>query len=473
MALHPGSRGGADRGPHGQYAIQAIVMMAPNRPDAKRGRNYGDFRMSSILTNTSSMVALQTLKSVNASLAKTQDEISTGKKVASAKDNAAVWAISKVMEADADSFKGISDSLSVGSSTVSVARTAAETTTDLLKSIKEKIVSAQADNVDRAKLQTDIKALTRQIESTVNAAQFNGLNLVNGSVTSTNTNGATGVNVLSSLDRASAGNVTASSIGVDAQNLSLAAGTALSTLAASVGTDPGALGVIEANDGGTNDSITLDTFAFLDNSGGATGGVALSRTAAGVDNSVGDGLVEGDELRLRIGSVEGRYTIKEGDTAEAIVGGLKNALISGGIDSASFTLDITTAGELTVTNQTNSDETFAFSATRGSGGLAALSSMDVSTASGAEDALASIEGMIQTAIDASAAFGSVQSRIETQTSFVSDLVDALKSGIGAMVDADMEEASARLTALQTQQQLGIQSLSIANQAPQSILKLFQ
>ncbi|MFN7051430.1 MAG: flagellin, partial [Gemmobacter sp.] len=46
-------------------------------------------------------------------------------------------------------------------------------------------------------------------------------------------------------------------------------------------------------------------------------------------------------------------------------------------------------------------------------------------------------------------------------------------GIGSMVDADMEEASARLQALQTQQQLGIQALSIANQAPQSILSLFR
>ncbi|MCH3802113.1 hypothetical protein LZB51_08935, partial [Campylobacter jejuni] len=52
------------------------------------------------------------------------------------------------------------------------------------------------------------------------------------------------------------------------------------------------------------------------------------------------------------------------------------------------------------------------------------------------------------------------------------LTDSLKTGIGALVDADMEEASARLQALQTQQQLGIQSLSIANQAPQSILSLF-
>jgi flagellin len=81
--------------------------------------------------------------------------------------------------------------------------------------------------------------------------------------------------------------------------------------------------------------------------------------------------------------------------------------------------------------------------------------------------------MIATAIDSAAAFGSAQGRIETQSDFIGKLTDALKSGIGSMVDADMEEASARLQALQVQQQLGVQSLSIANQAPQSILSLFR
>ena len=83
--------------------------------------------MSSILTNTSAMVALQTLKGINSNLTKTQDEISTGKTVASAKDNSAVWAISKVMEADVNGFKAISGSLSLGECTVAVGRQAAET----------------------------------------------------------------------------------------------------------------------------------------------------------------------------------------------------------------------------------------------------------------------------------------------------------------------------------------------------------
>ena len=81
--------------------------------------------------------------------------------------------------------------------------------------------------------------------------------------------------------------------------------------------------------------------------------------------------------------------------------------------------------------------------------------------------------LIQTAIGAAAEFGSVEKRIEIQSSFVSGLSDAMKVGIGSMVDADMEETSARLQALQVQQQLGIQSLSIANQAPQNVLSLFR
>ncbi|MGF1660648.1 MAG: flagellin, partial [Rubrimonas sp.] len=66
-----------------------------------------------------------------------------------------------------------------------------------------------------------------------------------------------------------------------------------------------------------------------------------------------------------------------------------------------------------------------------------------------------------------------QGRIDTQMSFVSKIMDGLTSGIGALVDADMEAASARLQALQVQQQLGIQALSIANQQPQNILALFR
>ena len=170
--------------------------------------------MSSILTNNGAMVALQTLKSVNMSLAKTQDMISTGRKVASAKDNSAIFAISKVMESDVKGFKAITDSLSLGQSTVAVARNASETITDLLTDMKAKIVAAQEENVDRTAIQSDIDALEAQIGSVVSAAQFNGLNLIDGSSTDV-------MNILASLDRDGNGNVTSRQIAVDRQNLSV------------------------------------------------------------------------------------------------------------------------------------------------------------------------------------------------------------------------------------------------------------
>ena len=91
----------------------------------------------------------------------------------------------------------------------------------------------------------------------------------------------------------------------------------------------------------------------------------------------------------------------------------------------------------------------------------------------ARAALSAIEGMINSSIDAAASFGSDQKRIDIQNEFVGELTDALKAGIGSLVDADMEEASARLQSLQVQQQLGTQALSIANQAPQNVLSLFR
>ncbi len=76
-------------------------------------------------------------------------------------------------------------------------------------------------------------------------------------------------------------------------------------------------------------------------------------------------------------------------------------------------------------------------------------------------------------VSASAVVGSLQNQISTQQTFNSALSDSLTSGIGSLVDADMNVASTRLQAEQTQQQLGIQALSVANQNSQLVLKLFQ
>jgi flagellin len=403
--------------------------------------------MSSILTNNSAMVALQTLKSVNMNLAKTQDMISTGKKVANAKDNSAVFAISKVMESDVKGFKAISESLSLGESTVAVARQAAETITDLLVDMKAQIVAAQEDNVDRSKINADVTALKNQIDSVVSAAQFNGLNLIDGNTAS--------AQVLASLDRDGAGNVSASSITVAGQDLSTGG---FAAKAAFTGTDGLAVDddasfgfALDAN-GGTNDDGTI---------------VIVDPTYA-----------EGDKISIRLGDTEVSYTVTAEDIAstsveDIIAVNLKSAIEGSGA-AVSVDYNIAAAGTLVVTNEGTESLFISGQFTNaGSGGLGALAGIDVSTDGGAASALGAIETLIDTAIDASAAFGSVEGRITTQATFISNLTDSLTSGIGTLVDANMEEASARLQALQVQQQLAVQSLSIANQAPQTILSLFR
>ena len=407
--------------------------------------------MTSLLTNNGAMVALQTLKSVNKNLSDTQGQISTGKKVDNAKQNAAVWAISKTMESDVNGYKSVQESLSLGESTVAVARQATESVNDLLGQIKSRIVSATGDNVDRTKLGNEITSLTAQIGSVVGAAQFNGLNLVsNGNTT----------NVLASLDRSGSG-VSPSFIAVAGVDLSQASYSAKNVFTTTVAT-------------GASVSTAADAFSLTVN-GGSNASIGLNGTGT---------LAAGDTLSVTIGNRTASYTISTNDTVsgtdveEIAAQGLKSAVDNLGIAgltvgysssgtpaSDQLTFNVASGGQdLTISGQFNN---------AGSGGLSALTGVSVSSASDATTALGTIETLINTTINAGAAFGTVENRISIQKDFVSNLADSVKSGIGSLVDADMEETSARLQALQVQQQLATQSLSIANQGPQQLLSLFR
>lgn len=142
-----------------------------------------------------------------------------------------------------------------------------------------------------------------------------------------------------------------------------------------------------------------------------------------------------------------------------------NAVMLGGDITILASLDRDQTGSVTASNITVASVDFE-------DGLD-LDTIDVSSADKADKSLAGIETLIQTAVDGAAALGASTKRIQAQSDFVSKIMDSMKSGIGAMVDADMEEASARLQALQVQQQLGVQALGIANKAPQTLLSLFR
>ncbi len=435
--------------------------------------------MSSILTNTSAMVALQTMRGINKNLAQTQNEISTGKSVSNARDNAAVWAISRTMESDVNGFKAIGDSLSLGTSTVAVARQAAETVTDLLTQMKGRIVAAQEENVDREKIQTDIVALSNQISSVVGAAQFNGQNLVDGSSTDP-------MRILSSLDRNSQGNVNPAEIEVSRQNLSVTTPVDAQDFGSGGLGDPddfiAATGV-DVVTGGASMEDVLDDGATL-------GAGSLAITIGQVSQGTGYEIVLGDiEINTpdggtAIGDRNFQYVASASDGTADVARNLTNQMNAffGAATDGQYSVSINeTTGAIEIENTSGEDIVIGLQATGGGtagstasqGGLGEVDNFDVTTSTGATQALAAIDGLIDRSIDAAAAFGSAQSRIDTQSEFIKNLTDSLTTGIGAMVDADMEAASARLQALQVQQQLATQSLSIANQQPQNILALFR
>ncbi len=174
--------------------------------------------INSINTNDGSFVALQNLAATNASLRDTQDRISTGRKISSAKDNGAIWAIAQNLRAGSQSINAVKQSLDRAQSTTDVALTAGANLSDLLNQMKEKALAAADTALDtnsRTALNDEFKVLRDTIKKTVDNAEFNGTNMIKAA--------GTGMQALANI---AGTNV----ITVSAQNLSL--GSAIVTVAA-------------------------------------------------------------------------------------------------------------------------------------------------------------------------------------------------------------------------------------------------
>ena len=272
----------------------------------------------SVNTNTGAQVALQNLNATNAALATTQNRINTGKSVANAKDNGAIWAIAQGQRADIGALGAVKQSLNRGIAAADVALAAGETVSDLLLQLKEKALSATDASLKtsaRAALNEDFKALRDQIATVTANAEFNGVNLLK--------TGATGFAALANV-----------------------AGTSSLTVAAEV-----------LSLGGAN--VTIATTQSIDTLTKATASLTAVTTS---------------------------------------------------IDKVSAAL---------------------------------------------------------------ARLGTKSNALSTHLTFVGKLSDALEAGVGNLVDADLAKESAKLQALQTKQQLGVQALGIANQTPQLVLSLFR
>jgi flagellin len=274
---------------------------------------------NSINTNSGALIALQNLNATNAQLQVTQNRISTGKKVSSAKDDGATWAIAASQTATANSLDAVIGSLQRGQSTIDVATSAGDSVNDLLSQMKEKALAASDTTLDansRAALNSDFASLRDQITKVVSNADFNGANMLK-------------------------------SGGVAVQALANAAGTSKLTVGAE-------------------------------------------------DMSLGGSVLTGLSATTTLG------------TAGA---------------SAALVTTLTTA-------------------------------------------IANVGG-------AMAKLGTGSKELDSHLTFISTLQDTLNTGVGNLVDADLAKESAKLQALQTKQQLGVQALSIANQSSSSLLSLFR
>ena len=316
--------------------------------------------MSSINTNVAAMTALQSLTHTNKMLTQTQGRISTGLRVAEASDNAAYWSIATTMRSDKAALSTVQDALGLGGSLVDVAYTATNSAIDVVNSIKSKLVAAREPGVDKAKVQTEITQLQKQLTSIAGSASFSGQNWL--SVDSSVANFAATKSIVSSFTR------TGSSVAVQTIDI-----------------DTSGMDLFDANAAATNAGAGI-----LDG----------NRTAAGI------------------------------------------------IDNTATTWSVSTLNISALTDST----------------------ADVTTLN---SYISGADAAIKEMTDVASNLGAIKSRVGLQKDFVKGLMDALDRGIGTLVDADMNEESTKLQALQVQQQLGIQALSIANSSSQSILSLFR
>ena len=273
---------------------------------------------NSVNTNVGALVALQNLNATNMELSETQGRINTGKRVSSAKDNGAIWAIAQGQRATSRALNAVRDSLDRGRSALDVAIAGGESVSDLLLQMKEKALAASDTSLDataRSALNEDFKALRDQIAKAVANADFNGANLIK--------TGAVGIAALANAD-----------------------GTSKITVAAEVMALSGSI-------------VTV----------AATGTIGTVTTAAAM--------------------------------------------------------------------------------------------------------IATVNTSINNVSAALARLGTKAKSYEMHTVFVGKLQDAIDAGVGNLVDADLAKESAKLQALQTKQQLGIQALAIANSSTQNLMSLFR
>jgi flagellin len=404
--------------------------------------------MTSILTNVAAMAALQTLRSIGSGMEETQARVSSGLRVGEAADNAAYWSIATTMRSDNMALAAVQDALGLGAAKVDTAYAGMESAIEVVKEIKAKLVAATEDGVDKAKIQEEITQLKDQLTSIAEAASFSGENWLQADISGTNTK-----SVVASFVRDDSGAVSVKKVNYD-----------LTTNNVLFDTSGNNTGILDKVYDVSQKSITVSV---------NEDGVTTQETVAAysIDELIAAGAT------FTTNTVNG-VTTQLAEAANAV--GAVNAgefFVQVNQDTWVKAIDVTGTGQEALHDEggtyygvdTGNDPATSIPGTQSIAGIdiVGMSSTDL-------DALiAGVDEALTDMTAAAASLGSISSRIDMQSDFVSKLTDAIDKGIGRLVDADMNEESTRLKALQTQQQLAIQALSIANSDSQSVLSLFR
>ena len=398
--------------------------------------------MASILTNSSAMSALQTLRGISSSMETTQGRISSGLKVGSASDNAAYWSIATTMRSDNSSLSAVKDAIGLGAAKVDTAYAGMESVIEVVKTIKDKLVTAQESSADKTKIQGEIAQLTKQLSGIVESASFSGENWLKGTNADVKT-------VVGSFVREN-GSVSVKTIEYAVNPLVSTNGT--SGILDKKQTVEDQSVTLKINTAGTDKDVTVKSYdidLLTKSSAAFEGNYAKVTTAATGGAAVGDYVKVGGTW---VAAKEASSTAADADFGQETA--FKTA------DNKAWVVETQLAANKPGAAATASSNLLTID-------IKTMTTAQLSTMTKAVDK--SLGELTTAAAD----LGSLSMRIDLQEKFASKLGDALTKGIGRLVDADMNEESTRLKALQTQQQLAVQALSIANSDSQNILSLFR
>jgi flagellin len=395
--------------------------------------------MTSILTNVAAMSALQTLRGIGQDMEATQASVSSGLRVGSASDNAAYWSIATTMRSDNMALSAVQDALGLGAAKVDTAYSGMESAIDVVKEIKAKLVAATEDGVDKTKVQEEITQLQDQLRGIAEAASFSGENWLQADLSG----GAVTKDVVGSFVRSEDGSVSVKKI-----NYSLDGGSVLFDTV-------GNTGILDKTYDVSQDSVTLKI-----NTNGTESEVTVA--AYSIDELIDMGGAE----------FQGNFALAGGNNFVNVNGSWVAAVETDGTEGQEVAAQTTDSGN--ITEGMWMVDTTATPATAVTAPFS-LDEIDITGLSSAQVniQMKAVDEALTDMTSAAADLGSISMRIGLQEEFVTKLTDSIDSGVGRLVDADMNEESTKLKALQTQQQLAIQSLSIANSDSQNILTLFR